>query len=260
VFHGYFGRRRTRLFVALERWAARFTDRIVTLTDAEAAQHLAAGVGRPEQFVTIPSGIAVGAAPAAEDLRGRLGLPAGTPLVGAVSRLTPIKGLSHLIAAMPELLRRCPDAHLILGGDGAERAALEAQAARLGLRSRVHFLGFVAEPPRVIAALDVFVLPSINEAQGRVLVRAMALGRPVVATAVGGLPEILDRGAAGRIVPPADPGALADAVGGLLQDPEAAAALAARGRFRATHYTAEAMLDALVTLYRELLERKPGEP
>jgi glycosyltransferase involved in cell wall biosynthesis len=257
VYHGYFGARRTRLFTALERWAARFTDRIVTLTDAEAAQHLAVGVGRPDQFVTIPSGIALdGAASGIEDARGRLGLPAPTPLVGAVSRLTPIKGLKHLIAAMPDILRRCPDAHLVIGGDGEERAALEAQAARLGLASRIHFLGFVPQPPRVIRALDVFVLPSINEAQGRVLVQAMALGKPVVATAVGGLPEILDRGAAGRIVPPADPAALAEAVSGLLLDPRGAAALGRRGRLRATPYTVEAMLDALVKLYRELLDRK----
>jgi glycosyltransferase involved in cell wall biosynthesis len=254
VFHGYFGRRRTRLFVALERWAARFTDRIVTLTDAEAAQHLAVGIGRPEQFVTIPSGIALASDGAAgEDLRGRLRVTPRTPLVGAVSRLTPIKGLPYLIAAMPDLLRRCPEVHLVIGGDGEQRAELETQAARLGVRARVHFLGFLAEPARLLAALDVFVLPSLNEAQGRVLVQAMAVGRPVVATRVGGVPEILDNGRAGVLVPPAEPASLAEAISGLLLDRDRAAHLGLEARHRAALYGVDQMLKTLAEMYRELM-------
>jgi glycosyltransferase involved in cell wall biosynthesis len=259
VFHGYFSARRTRVFIALERWAARFTDRIVTLTDAEAAQHLAVGIGRLEQFVTIPSGIAMDGAGAsaatAAALRKRVPAPVGAPVIGALSRLAPIKGLRHLVAAMPEILARSPQAHLVIGGDGDERAELEAQAARLGLSSRVHFLGFVVDPASVIAALDVFVLPSINEAQGRVLVRAMALGKPIVATRVGGVPEILGNGTAGVLVPPADTRALAAAISGLLLDPARAARLAAAARRRAPEYSVDAMLDALVKLYRELAGR-----
>jgi glycosyltransferase involved in cell wall biosynthesis len=258
VFHGYFDPRRTRRFIALERWAARFTDRIVTLTDAEAAQHLAAGVGRRGQFVTIPRGVSL-AAPAAASaaaagVRARLALPAGAPLIGAVSRLTPVKGLRYLLAAMPTILARCPEAHLAIGGDGEQRAELEAYARELDLAARVHFLGFLADPGPAIAALDVFVLPSINEAQGRVLVRAMALGRPVVAARVGGVPEILDGGEAGLLVPPADPAGLAEAISGLLLRPDQASRLAAAGRCRAPRYTVEAMLDALVRLYRDLME------
>lgn len=260
VFHGYFHARRTRRFIAVERWAARFTDRIITLTDAEAAQHLAVGIGRPEQFVTIPSGIALEGLASetgrAHEVRSMLRLPPGAPLLGALSRLAPIKGLRHLIAAMPEILRRCPAAHLAIGGGGDQRAELEAQAADLGLSARVHFLGFVADPARVIAALDVFVLPSINEAQGRVLVRAMALGKPIVATRVGGVPEILGHGEAGWIVPPADPASLAEAIGTLLLDPGRATALGGAARLRAPQYTIQAMLHALVNLYRELIERE----
>ncbi len=259
VFHGYFDPARTRRFIALERWAARFTDRIVTLTDAEAAQHLAAGVGGRGQFVTIPSGISLdGLAPArggAPAIRARLAVPADAPLIGAVSRLTPVKGLRHLLRAMPAILAACPEAHLAIGGDGEQRRELEAYAAELRLTSRVHFLGFLADPGPVVAALDVFVLPSINEAQGRVLVRAMALGRPVVATRVGGVPEILAGGEAGLLVPPADPAALAEAVCSLLLRPDRAALLAEAGRRRAQRcYTVTAMLDALVRLYRELIE------
>lgn len=257
VFDGYFGRGRTRAFIAMERWAARFTDRIVTLTDAEAEQHLAVGIGRTEQFVTIPSGIELGGLASApgdgKRVRDELGLLSTTPLVGAISRLVPIKGLHHLIAAMPEILRRCLEAHLVIAGDGEQRAALEAQARELGLESRIHFLGYRQEVGAITAAFDVFVLPSINEGQGRVLVHAMALGKPIVASRVGGVPELLGDGEAGWLVPPADPTSLAQAVGTLLEDPLHAAKLGDAARGRAPRYSVEAMLSALARLYREIM-------
>ncbi|MFB3816911.1 MAG: glycosyltransferase family 4 protein [Candidatus Methylomirabilales bacterium] len=257
VFDGYFGRGPTRAFIALERWAARFTDRIITLTDAEAAQHLAVGIARPEQFVTIPSGVELCDIPTAagegERVRDELGLASTTPLIGAISRLVPIKGLQHLIAATPEILRRCPEAHLVIAGDGEQRAMLEAMARDAGLESRVHFLGYRQDVAAVTAALDVFVLPSINEGQGRVLVYAMALGKPIVASRVGGVPELLGEEEAGWLVPPADPTSLAHAVGSLLEDPRHAAKLGDAARARAPRYSVEAMLAALAKLYREVM-------
>ncbi len=257
VFDGYFSPRRTRAFIALERWAARFTERIVTLTDAEAAQHLAVGIGRPEQFVTIPSGVELGdvgaAAGEGRRVRAELGLPPAAPLIGTISRLVPIKGLQHLIAAMPEILRRCPEAHLLVAGDGEQRAALEAMTCESGLEARVRFLGYRRDVAAIAAALDVFVLPSINEGQGRVLVQAMALGKPIVASRVGGVPELLADGDAGWLVPPADPTSLAHAIGTLLQDPPHAAKLGDAARARAPRYSTETMLASLARLYREVL-------
>jgi len=257
VFDGYFSPRRTRAFIALERWAARFTERIVTLTDAEAAQHLAVGIGRPEQFVTIPSGVELGdvgaAAGEGRRVRAELGLPPAAPLIGTISRLVPIKGLQHLIAAMPEILRRCPEAHLLVAGDGEQRAALEAMTRESGLEARVRFLGYRRDVAAIAAALDVFVLPSINEGQGRVLVQAMALGKPIVASRVGGVPELLADGDAGWLVPPADPTSLAHAIGTLLQDPRHVAKLGDAARARAPRYSTETMLASLARLYREVL-------
>lgn len=253
IFHGYFGPLATRIFVALERWAARFTERIITLTDAEAAQHLALGVGRPGQFVTIPSGVDLAHVQAAAGrgplVRRALRLGTETPLIGAASRLVPVKGITYLVSAMPEVLSRCPGAHLALAGDGEDRAALEAQAAALGVVRHIHFLGFQNDVDAVIAALDVFVLPSLNEGMGRVLVTAMALGVPVVATRVGGVPEVVEDGRQGILVPPADPTALAEAVVALLTDRTRAAAMSAAGRARAHRFSLAVMLQRLEELY-----------
>jgi glycosyltransferase involved in cell wall biosynthesis len=257
VFHGYGGPTATRVFIALERFAACFTERIVVLTDAEAEQHLSFGVGRLGQFVRIPSGVDLAvvqsSAPGASRVRQCLGLPDGAPLIGTVARLVPIKGLRHLITAMPEIVHRCPDAHLALAGDGEEREMLTRLATDLRMSPHVHFLGFRQDPATVTAALDVFVLPSLNEGQGRVLVTAMALGVPVVATRVGGIPEVVEDGRQGLLVPPADPSALAGAVADLLEDRARAASMGEEGRARARLFSAEIMLERHAKLYR-------GEP
>ena len=255
VFEGYFSPVATRAFTALERLAARWTDRIITLSDDEAQDHLRLRIGRPEQFVTIPSGVDLDAVRAASPAS----LVSGRPVIGAVARLVPVKGLQYLIDAAPEILRRCPDARFLLVGDGEMRPALEAQADALGLSDRIVFTGFREDIPALIAGMDVFVLPSINEGMGRVLVMAMALGKPIVATRVGGVAELLGDGEAGLLVPPRDPAALAEATTALLRDPTRASALAEAGRRRAPRYSAEAMLEALAKVYREVMTHgRPG--
>lgn len=248
IFEGYFSPGRTRAFTALERLAARWTDRIITLSDEEARDHLRHGIGRPEQFVTIPSGVDLDGVQAASPVR----LVTGGPVIGAVARLVPVKGLHYLIDAAPDILRRCPDARFLLVGDGEMRPALEAQARSLGLADRIVFTGFREDVPSVIAGTDVVALPSLNEGMGRVLVMAMALGKPIVASRVGGVAELLQNGEAGLLVPPRDAAALAEAILTLLQDPVRALALGQAGRRLAPRYSAEAMLDALAKVYHEI--------
>jgi len=245
VFEGYFSLVATRTFVALERLAARWTDRIITLSDEEARDHLRLGIGRPEQFVTIPSGVDIATVAAASPAR----LVPGGPVIGAVARLVPIKGLQYLVNAAPEVLRRRPDAQFLLVGEGEMRPNLEAQARDLGLSDRIVFTGFREDIPSVLAGSDIVVLPSINEGMGRVLVMAMALGKPIVATRVGGVAELLGDGEAGLLVPARHPAALAEAIVSLLRDPARARALGEAGRRRAPRYSAKAMLEALAKLY-----------
>jgi len=249
VFGGYFSPLATAGFVALERLAARWTDRIVTLSDEEARDHLRHGIGEAGQYLTIPSGVDLGPVVAAEPAR-----PApGRPVIGTVARLVPVKGLEHLIDAAPAVLREFPAARFLFVGDGELRTALEARGRERGVADRLHFTGYRQDVPALIAGMDLFALPSLNEGMGRVLVMAMARGLPIVATRVGGVPELLAGGEAGLLVPPADPAALAAAICGLLREPDRAAALGEAGRRRAPRYGADRMVRALAELYRGLL-------
>ncbi len=175
------------------------------------------------------------------------GFAAGTPLVGVVARLEPEKGHPTLLEAWPHVLARVPDARLLIVGEGSRREALEAQARSLGLLgdecegdrcvgtrkarpgAKVVFTGRRDDVPAVTAALDVAVLPSYREAQGLVILEAMALSRPVVATDVGGIPEMIEDGFTGLLVPPRDAGALAEAITRLLDDHPLADTLARNG-------------------------------
>ena len=134
------------------------------------------------------------------------------------------------------------------------RPALETQARTLGLGDRLVFAGHREDVPSLIAGMDIFALPSLNEGMGRVLVMAMALGKPIVASKVGGVPELLGEGEAGVLVPPGDSRALAHAICALLDDPARAKALGEAGRRRAPRYSADAMIAALTKLYHEVMD------
>ncbi|CAN5669527.1 glycosyltransferase [soil metagenome] len=175
------------------------------------------------------------------------GFPTGTPLVGVVARLEPEKGHATLLDAWPAVLKRVPETRLLIVGEGSRREALEAQARGLGLLgdecagercvgtrrarpgAKVVFTGRRDDVPAVTAALDVAVLPSYREAQGLVILEAMALSRPVVATNVGGIPEMIEDGVTGLLVPPRDRRELAAAITRLLEDHPLADTLARAG-------------------------------
>jgi glycosyltransferase involved in cell wall biosynthesis len=182
----------------------------------------------------------------------------GVHLVCA-TRLTPEKGVDVLLDAAALLKQDVPDLRVLVLGDTqagheAYRAELTRQASRLGVAANVCFAGFVEQPFRRWAGARVYVQPSRTEGVPLAVAEAMASGLPVVATAVGGVPELLDRGRAGVLVPPNDVEALASAIKGLLDDPEGAARLAEAGRARvATHYTVDRMVDGVEAVYRSLL-------
>lgn len=194
-----------------------------------------------------------------EVLRAQLGAAPETPCLLVAANLVRRKGVDVLLAAVAALApgSRCA---LWVAGDGAERAALEAAAARLGIAERVRFLGRRGDVPDLLEACDVFVLPSRQEGLGVAALEAMARSRPVVASAVGGLAEIVIPERTGLLVPPGDAAVLAAALERLLADPGLARRLGAAGAARvAERFLAEQMVSAYEALYREILaERSAG--
>jgi glycogen(starch) synthase len=190
------------------------------------------------------------------DVRGLVAQP--TVLVAA-GRLVEDKGFDVAIRALAEVRQVHPTAVLRLAGDGPARADLERLAAELGVADAVELLGWVTPErlPAVLAEAAVVLMPSRwEEAFGLVALQGMQVGRPVVASAVGGLPEVVEDGVTGHLVPPEDPGALADAVAGLLEDPERAERLGAAGRARAeSDFGFDRYVDEHLALYEELIGR-----
>ncbi|MBI2217758.1 MAG: glycosyltransferase [Candidatus Rokubacteria bacterium] len=191
-------------------------------------------------------------------VRRRLGVTPGASLVGTVGRLVAFKGQRVLLEAFARLLGSHPSVELVIVGDGPDRGALEARARELGVAAAVRFTGHREDVADLVAAVDVFVLPSVAEPSGRVLLEAMALERPIVATAAGGVPEVVVDGVTGLLVRPADPDALAKAVAALLDDPGRARALARAGRRRVEeHYSLARHAERVGAIYRAVLETGP---
>jgi glycosyltransferase involved in cell wall biosynthesis len=180
------------------------------------------------------------------------GMERGSQIVGVVARLEPEKGHPTLLEAWPKVLRAVPDAYLLVVGEGSRRDALEAQARELRIAHRIVFTGRRDDVPAVTAALDVAVLPSYREAQGLSVLEAMALSRPVVASNVGGIPEMVEDGVTGLLVPPHDAETLAAAIIRLLTDHPYADMLGRAGHDLVhDRFCIEAMVDATSAIYDE---------
>jgi len=263
IFYGYYGARLTSAYVALERLAARWSDRIVTLTDAGADEHLAHGIGRREQFATIPSGVPVSElqarAPLPARARARLGLGPAAFVVLGLGRLVHVKGFDLLVEALARIAPHVREARVVIVGDGPERDRLATRAAELGVADRLMLAGAIVEPEvlaHYFAAADVFAAPARNEGMGRALVEAMAVGVPVVGAAVGGIPTVIGDDAAGRIVAPEDVDGLAAALVDLATDRGLRLKLAAGARRRAHEFSTGVADARLLALYAGLTEAK----
>jgi glycosyltransferase involved in cell wall biosynthesis len=260
IFYGYYSPRRTAVFTALERQAARWTDRIITLTDRGAQEHLARGIGRAEQYVAVPSGVPTAelraAAPPRGEARARLGLDPDAFIVVGLGRLVAIKGFDLLARALPAVVAQIPSARVLLVGDGAERAHLGAIAASMGVAERLRMTGETTDVASYLAAADVVAVPSRNEGMGRVIVEAMALGLPVVATAVGGIPDVVTDGECGRLVEPEDVDALAAALIELGRDPALRRKLGEAAVRRAEAFSTAVASEKLLAVYATLVRAK----
>jgi len=165
-------------------------------------------------------------------IRDELGISPDQPIIGTVGNLFAVKGQSYLLRACKSIANHFPNFVLLVAGAGEELVMLEQQANILGISGNVKFLGFREDVPSLLQAMDVFVLPSLSEGLPLSILEAMAMQKPVVASNVGGIPEVVQDGMTGCLVPPSDPEALADKILQLLHHPQAAVTLGKQGRKR----------------------------
>jgi glycosyltransferase involved in cell wall biosynthesis len=262
TFHGALGRTEYLLYWGLEKAAAGFTDRIITVGEDLRDRYLEAGIGRRDRYQLIRSGMELADFSAAAamgperrgEVRRSLGVPADAPLVGKVARLEARKGYRYFLDMAEAVLQRIPAAHFVGLGAGDEHAALRAEVERRGLTGRVHFPGFRRDIADVLAALDVAVLTSLWEGLPRVLVQAAASGVPAVSFAVEGAHEVVKNGVNGWVVPMRDVSAMTDRVVALLSDPARARAMGAAGRGLVCEtWAADTMVREIADAYEELM-------
>lgn len=250
---------RNALYIALERWAARRCHALVGVCDAMRDQALAAGVGRPEMYRTVYSGMEVDAFLDPSPGRGRraarqaLGFDDDHVVFATVARLFELKGHDDILDIAPEVLREAPRARFLFVGDGVWRERLRARAE--AFPGRFVFTGLVPREgiPELLAASDVVLHPSYREGLARVLPQGFIAGKPAISYDVDGAREVV-LPETGRLVPPGDRDALRQAVVELALDPEARRRMGAEGRRRFTEtFRHETMTRSLHTLYEELL-------
>jgi glycosyltransferase involved in cell wall biosynthesis len=258
VFESYFSKTITRFFIVLERLAALISDSIITLTES-LRRDLADKyhVTRKGRIVVLPLGLDLSSFAAMErhtgDFRRAHGIATDAPLIGVVGRLVPIKNHKLFLEAAVRIRQRFPNLRCVIIGDGELRAELEAQVDALGLRDCVIFVGWLRDLAPAYSDLDVLVMSSLNEGTPVSVIEALAAGCPVVSTAVGGTPDLLDSGALGRLVPSEDTISLANSVCEVIEHPYDT--LEAR-RIMLDRYGIERLVSDLASLYRGLLVRK----
>lgn len=235
-------------------------DRYFCISEGVRAAMRASGIAAAK-LALVPSGVDFAqveaeAAAGAPDLKALLGLPAGAEIVGTVASLAPHKNHALLLEAVPGVLARRPLAHFVWLGEGECRPALERRRRELGLEARVHLAGFRPDARALLRQFDLFVLPSYLEGLCTSLLDAQALGVPIVATAVGGVPEVVQDGVTGRLVAALAPAPLAEAIAAALADPAARAAWAAAARGSVRAFGVAHTADRTLAEYRALLAAK----
>jgi glycosyltransferase involved in cell wall biosynthesis len=259
VLRGYFGPLSSRFFRLLERWLASRTTALIAVSPQVRDDLVALGVAPPERFVVIRLGIELGERVAPEqngraESRRYLGIEPDRFAVGWIGRMTAVKRTDDVLVAFKRLRDEGVDAVLCMVGDGPDRQDLERRAHELGIVRDTLFLGYQEDVAPFYAAFDALVLPSSNEGTPVSAIEALAAGRPVVATRVGGVPDVVQEGDDGFLVEPGATDDLADRLAQLARDPELRERMGRAGRERVLpRYAVERLVDDVDRLYRSLL-------
>lgn len=239
----------------------RFCNRIIAVSDAARQHYLASGNVSAAKITTMYNGIDLTHFTGSSDAerrekRAALGVPPDAEVITTVAVLRRAKGIQYQIEALPKILKLVPNAYYLVVGDGQYRHALELAARQHRVADKVIFTGARKDIPELLAMSDVFVLPTLDEALPTVLAEAMAAGKPIVACRVGGVPEMVEDGRNGILVPPAEPDQLANACLRLMQQPDQAQKMGQAGReIVKNKFNIVKQVQKLSDLYLDLLKR-----
>ena len=253
-WHDFMSSRRSRFYQALERFVGRMTDAFLSVSPQLAREAVTLGLGRSEDVFVVPSAVDLDKIPSRPDprVRRKLGIPAGVPLVGTVGRFDFQKAPLDFVRMAALVTDAHPSTRFVMVGEGQLLDETRAEALRLGVD--ITFTGYRSDAAGVAACFDVYVVSSLYEGLGRALSEALASGRPVVATAVNGVPDVIEAGCTGLLAPPADPEALARNVIWFLDHPAEARRMGEAGRARARALFQPALMCALIAeTYARLL-------
>ncbi|MCM8796424.1 MAG: glycosyltransferase family 4 protein [Candidatus Omnitrophica bacterium] len=258
-FYGYFNPVTSRLLIFIERFLSRFTTKIVVLSESEKRDLVEFGVAEKSKIRGITSGLSLGPKDRDSDLREskrmEFNLSSAQKIVGMVSRLEPVKGPSYFIRAVRGIAEENPQVKFIIVGDGSLRRRLERDVKRWGLNGRVIFTGWRDDVLDIISFLDILVQPSLNEAIGRVLIEAQGMGVPVVATRVGGIPEVVRENITGLLVPSRDSEKLKLAISSLLKNEKLRNAMSAAAReWVSERFSVKKMVSEIDSIYSEVAQ------
>jgi glycosyltransferase involved in cell wall biosynthesis len=242
---------------------ARYATRFVAVSESNRSRMIELEGIPGDKVVVLPTAYIPHRITAPTDIRAELGLPADARVIGVAATLRVEKALEVMIGALGQVRAQFPDAHLVIAGDGPRREALERQVADMGLTGHVHLLGERRDVTGILKTIDVGALSSDWEGMPLFILECMATGTPVVATNVGGLPEMIEHDRTGLLLPPRDPAALATAISALLADPARGRRLAGAAQERMHGLTIEAVSERFADLYEELVcdaARAPSHP
>lgn len=260
VFHSYFGPTLTKIFVIAEKISSLITDKIITLTNRERDEHIERRIAPLNKFITIHSGV---------DLdrfmnlninikkkKKELNIPQDYCVIGTVGRLVPIKGHKYLVSAAEMIIKEFPKTVFIFVGDGFLKPILERHSEALGIRKNIIFTGWRKDVPEILYLFDILVFPSLNEGMGRVMVEGMSLGKPIVASNVGGIRDLIEDGKNGILVPPRDSNALRKAISRLIRNKKLAEGLGKIGKMEVyPGFDASTMVKKIDDLYESLFSK-----
>lgn len=260
IFYGYFGLIKRTFFKWAERLTSSITQRIICLTEGEKEDHIQLKIAPEHLFFICPSGVDLDEMKRdfyqyiSEEWQKELDVKKDDLVIGTMGRHVKVKGHEILLKASREILERKPNALFCFLGSGPQKEELEEKAKEWEISHRIRFIPWKEDPRPVLNLFKIFVFPSLNEGMGRSLVEAMALKKPVVATRTGGIPDLIDDGVNGLLVPPSDASALAEAILMLADRPNEMEKMGQMGEKMAQKYSLNVMMQKIEEMYQDLLE------